>query len=400
MPRSVVRPRVLCWSLVLLGGTHACGGKSADSAAPDTARRIDSGSDAGPRDPGGIPVHVGDVELRTDAEVALLEGIETIQGSVALHDGVTDLSPLAQLTTVTGSLRVEDTTTLADLSGLSALTSIGGTLGVRGSTLPSLAGLDHLTSVAGLQLEQTATLDDLSALARIDALSGNLVLVDTTLASLHGLERLTEVGGYLNIQRAPALTSLAGLSGLRTVGKTLFVVDCDALPHLDDLEALESVGESLSITDLPLLTTLQLPVRAVADAVQVARNPQLTTVSLPSLTTTGELELHGNARLTELTAPQLVEVAGWLQVDDNDALVRLGTLPALATVDGRVSITRNDALTSLADAVPGLRAVGENFDVHDNPSLPACEVDAVAEALTELGGTVVNTGNLDSGGCD
>ena len=52
------------------------------------------------------------------------------------------------------------------------------------------------------------------------------------------------------------------------------------------------------------------------------------------------------------------------------------------------------------NSLPALRRVGENFDVHDNPALPACEVDAVAAALTELGGLVVNTGNDESTACD
>jgi hypothetical protein len=100
----------------MLGG---CSQKAIDSSAGEgvTVPAVDSGSDTDDN-PGQIPIYVGDVELRTDADVALLEGYEVIQGSVGLFEGVTDLAALHALEEITGSLRIEDTTTLPSLSGL------------------------------------------------------------------------------------------------------------------------------------------------------------------------------------------------------------------------------------------------------------------------------------------
>ena len=121
---------------------------------------------------------------------------------------------------------------------------------------------------------------------------------------------------------------------------------------------------------------------------------------LSSAQTAGEVELHGNPKLVDVRAPSLVEVEGWFQIDDNDVLESIGDFSSLTTVGERVSITRNDALTSLVSSLPALREVGENFDVHDNPLLPSCEALAVADALTDLGGLVVNTGNDETATCD
>ena len=103
-----------------------CSQKSVDSSAPAQAPDSDSQTDTGSPDGADqIPVYVGDVELFTDADVALLEGYETIQGSLGVFDGVTDLSALHALEEITGSLRIEDTTTLPSLAGLEGVGVIG-----------------------------------------------------------------------------------------------------------------------------------------------------------------------------------------------------------------------------------------------------------------------------------
>lgn len=385
----------------LLCAVVGCSQKSVDSSAPSDAP--DSTDDSGtspPDGPGQISVYVGDVEVRTDADVALLDGYESIQGSVGVFEGVTDLSPLHALEEITGSLRIEDTTTLPSLAGLESLRIIGADLGIRGSTLVSLDGLNGLSAVEGLVIEDTESLQDLSALAAVSGLSRNLVLTNSNLESLAALNGLTEVRGYLNIQNAASLSSLSGLEHVSYVGKTLFIVQCPRIEDLDGLAGLLTVKESVSISDLPLLSRVTLPVEAVTDVVQIVRNPELAAIELPGLQTAGEVEIHGNPRLTVVRADSLNAVERWFQIDDNDALESIGDFSSLTSVGERVSITRNDGLTGLVSSLPALREVGENFDVHDNPALPSCEVDAVVEAITELGGLVVNTGNNDATSCE
>ena len=152
--------------------------------------------------------------------------------------------------------------------------------------------------------------------------------------------------------------------------------------------------------ELPLLRRASLPVESVSDNVQIVRNQSLEMIDLSGLTSAGEVEIHGNPLLDGLTAHALVEVSRWFQIDDNNALTALGDFSSLSTVGERVSVTRNDSLSSIFASLPALRSVGENLDVHDNPALPACEVDALAGALTELGGLVVNTGNREDASCN
>lgn len=391
------------WLGVALGAAlTACSGKSDDTAAAvdgTPASPFDTGSDTDDG-PGHIPIYVGDVEFRTDAEVELLEGYEVIQGSVGLLEGVTDLSPLYALEEITGSLRIEDTTTLDSLAGLENLTTIGVDFGVTGSSFADFNELESLVAVEGLSIVGTRNLTDLSAFANVPGLSRNLVVTDTTLTSLAGLDGLTEVRGYLNLQDNPALASLAGLENVAYVGNTFFIVRCPLLEDLHDLTTLTTLNDTLALSELPAFTQLSLPIESIRGAVQVVRLPELTTISLPQLQQAGELEIHGNSALTSLDAPLLTEVGGWFQIDDNDALTSIGDFSSLVAVDERVSITRNDALASLSGSLPALREVGENFDVHDNTVLPACDVEAVASALTDLGGLVVNTGNDSTASCD
>ena len=337
------------WLFCVLVG---CSQKSADSSASLDSPPSEEDSGGRPDGPEQIPIYVGDVEVRTDADVAILEGYEVIQGSLGVFEGVTDLSALHALEEVTGSLRIEDTTTLPSLAGLEKVAVIGVDLGIRGSTLTSLDGLDALASVEGLSIEDTENLQDLSALANVQGLSRNLVVTNSNLESLAGLDGLTEVRGYLNIQNASALSSLSGLEGVAYVGKTLFVVQCPRIEDLAGLAGLRTVKESVSISDLPLLTSVALSVETVEDVVQIVRNPELVAIEMSALQTAGEVEIHGNPILTSVSAVTLTEVERWFQVDDNDSLESIGDFSSLATVGERVSITRNDGLTGLIASLP------------------------------------------------
>lgn len=122
----------------------------------------------------------GDVTLTTQEEVntfvATYPNCTEIIGSLTIGNpgstsDVTDLTGLDALTSVGGSLDIEQNNALISLTGLDALTSLGGFLWIRyNASLTTLTGLDVLTSLDGtLRITGNASLTSLTGLENIDA---------------------------------------------------------------------------------------------------------------------------------------------------------------------------------------------------------------------------------------
>jgi hypothetical protein len=144
--------------------------------------------------------------------------------------------------------------------------------------------------------------------------------------------------------------------------------------------SLEIVGTSIAAIDLPAL-------ELVGGRIVVEDNAALTRLSLPALAAVdGYLGLSLNPRLAELDLGQLRRVEGALYVLSNGALVTLGGLDALLSVDRSIEIRNNGLLA--ATALPSLGLVGGDITVSGNPKLTALDL-----SLFERAGDVVVTDN-------
>src|SRR5690606_25832118 len=141
-----------------------------------------------------------------------VSGNLTIQGA-----NITDLTPLSNLTSVGGFLRIYDNLSLTNLDGLSNLTSVGRFLDIfNNSNLTNLDGLSNLTSV-GEYLN---------------------IFNNSNLTNLDGLSNLTSVGGYLGIKSNSNLTDIYGLHNIARaavyspIGSDLYLAGHTALSIL------------------------------------------------------------------------------------------------------------------------------------------------------------------------
>jgi hypothetical protein len=162
-----------------------------------------------------------------------LEGLDWIGGSVVLGGAeapthLESLAGLARLRIIGGSLAIAHAPALHSLSGLGALEEVGGDLWATTIYDPApgpfaFSGLDALQTV-----------------------HGTLGLVDhATASSLAGLETVGEVGG-LELEQNPALLSLDGLDSLRTVGD-LRIVDNANLADIDLLYGIVELTGSICV---------------------------------------------------------------------------------------------------------------------------------------------------------
>ncbi|MDG5490597.1 T9SS type A sorting domain-containing protein [Psychroserpens sp. SPM9] len=145
-------------------------------------------------------IYQGDAVFSTQEELDLFasENYEGIEGNLALvFTGITDLSELSTLESVSGSIVIRQNTAVESLYGLHNVAYIGNDLIIDGNqVLGNLDGFEGLSSIGG-----------------------NLqILNNSQLSSIEGLRDLREITGFLEIISNSVLTSLDGLNSIETIG--------------------------------------------------------------------------------------------------------------------------------------------------------------------------------------
>src|SRR5690606_9627588 len=139
---------------------------------------------------------VGDIVFLTQAQVdgfmlaypdcTEITGSLTIQGN-----GISNLNGLANITSITGNLVINQASNLSNLDGLSDLESIEGSMGIAQSGVQNLDGLNSLTTIGGaLVLQANSQLNDISGLENINPISitgVGLTIVNNPLVSICNL---------------------------------------------------------------------------------------------------------------------------------------------------------------------------------------------------------------------
>lgn len=200
--------------------------------------------------------------------------------SIAYNASLTSLSGLTQLTSVGSFLYIGDNAALTNIDDLSGLTSVGHYVAViYNASLIHVDGLSGLTSVvANLAVYNNTALTNLDGLSAVTSVGGFLRLASNpSLTNLNGLSAVTSVGDYLYIAGHPLLTNLGALSNLTSVGGNLSIRANGALTNVDGLLALTSVGGNLEILFNSVLTNIDglSALISVGDTVSILDNPQL-----------------------------------------------------------------------------------------------------------------------------
>ena len=197
--------------------------------------------------------HAAEVIVTTQAEVndltlpanaTAIEGHVTIGSETGMSD-ITDLSPLAaiteitgnvtvrnnpllrnlmalnQLQTIGGSFEVENNALLTSLGEFSALQVIGGSFGAENNAdLTSLGNFPALLSIKGsFGAENNADLTSLGNFPALQAIEGSFVVKNNALlTSLEGFPGLQAISGHFEVSGNVVLTSLKGFSILTGIG--------------------------------------------------------------------------------------------------------------------------------------------------------------------------------------
>jgi hypothetical protein len=192
------------------------------------------------------------------------------------------------------------------------------------------------------------------------------------------LQGVTEITGHVTVEG----TQLVALSlpNLATVGGHLRVESNQILSTLS-LPSLQSVGYGF---DLNIHESEDFDFR-------IQGNNVLTTVDLSELNSVGvELKVVGNQQLQMLTLPALTTMDGRLTIDDCDALQTL-TLTGLESVGRELTISNNAVLNNLAlGSFSTITGANTTLEITQNPSLPQCIVDTIVGQISPAP-TISNT---------
>ena len=357
----------------------------------------------------------GDLRIENSSNITNVDGLAnliSVGGNlyIASNSNLVDLDGLANLAEVGVSLGIYYNPSITNLDGLSNISAIGRDLGVgNNAALTNLDGLSKLTSINGfVDIEYHEALTNLDGLANITSVEGALKISNNdALPNIDGLASLTSFEGNLLITQNDALTNLNGLANLTSVGGDFLIQSNAVLTNLDALVNLTGVEGALSISGNSVLTNLDglVNISTVEDYLVFNGNSALTNLDgLANLTSVGSyLTISGNSVLTNLDGlANLTSVGGGLGIQSNAGLTNLNGLTNLTRVEDYLIISSNGALTNL-DGLANLTGVGGLLRIDHNYSA-SCE--GVAQLLGFPDGPPEDTvaGDIDIGnngsGCD
>jgi len=269
--------------------------------------------------------------------------------------GITDLTPLSQLTGSSKNFYINFNPDLTSLSGLDNLTEILGDFTIQANhQLTNLNGLEGLVTV-----DKLLKVENNDGLQTLDGLTAGGVLTHVTSLVIIENDNLTDLG--------------SALDNLQTIDEYILFNKNTVLPTINTMNNLTSIGWYLSVEDNAALETLNA-------------FSSLEEVGLVGATWDFEINKHPN--LTTLNDfVSLSHVGKEFGVSNNSSLTEM-SFPSLTAVDGPMAIAANISLTSLLGL--GDFTLGGTLTITGNTSLPECEADGICNYLDGPGAAVIS----------
>ena len=376
-----------------------------------------------------LKVYEGDITLCSQEKVdEFISNTAAIFGNLTIgcytYDAdsrieITDLSPLRNITDITGNLIIQQNGQLVNLTALNNLQTIGGDFQVRSNgELTTLGNFPDLQTIGGdFQVRSNGELTTLGNFPDLQTIGGYFeVSNNDTLTILGDFPTLTSIG----IQRNRFLT----INGYEIFANPSILIDSN--PKLSDCYVLteflpggaHAVSGDIFISNNAGVCTNQsalsntiyrgditVTTQAAVDALRTTLagktriNGNVTIGSSSDITDltplgsivriTGNLIIRQNLQLDNLNGlNNLQTIGGYFSVFSNDKLTNLGDFPVLQTIGGYFLVFSNGKLTDLGD-FPVLQSIGENFSVTNNDTLTSL---GNFPALTSIGvGSVYRT---------
>ncbi|MFI5172070.1 MAG: MopE-related protein [Chitinophagales bacterium] len=206
----------------------------------------------------GTYTYPGGVNFYSQADVnAWQPCYTTINGYILISGSdITDLSPLNNITEITGSVNINYNPNLTSINGFSSLVSSGGSVFISSNdNLTSISGFQNMTSSGGVNIQLNPVLETISGFNAMTLSSSDFNIVSNqALETISGFNSLTTVNGTFSNAGNFALTSMDGFAALTTVNGTFSVYYNTSLPDMDAFNNLNSVSSIFQLQFNFLLT--------------------------------------------------------------------------------------------------------------------------------------------------
>lgn len=359
----------------------------------------------------------GDISLRTQAQVdsfPIVYGpVQELWGSLILGSGngtnytnISDLSPLASIHQIWGSLVVFYSEPLQSLHGLEALDTVDYNVAIIGNpNLQNLQGLQSLRK-AGMTLvvENNDALHNLEGLEQLHNVSYEIIIRDNdSLLNLQGMSAIAwgstvYILNNDNLQSLDGMDSLYHVLGIRVIGNDRLehatgfraLREASGIIVQDNLKLIDFVGglgspdsialRVLTIQDNPRLRTLDglQNIKTLTASARIERNDSLQSLYGLGLERLGhpdyfaDLYVQDNPLLTDLALNRLRTIGcaerayeSHVEIRRNRSLKALNGFAVLDSCYARLWIAENDSLKTVD--IPSLR-YGYNFLIDTDSS--------------------------------
>jgi hypothetical protein len=370
------------------------GGDGASADGPDASNAADGGTDARVlcraqvvRDDAALgelsKCHevFGDVRLLLSGlgQVVTLPNLERVSGMLWIQGRSVAGFRFPKLREVREGITIGSNAELAEVrfDALEAIRQPTG-LALFVSSNPDLKRvlLPKLTSVdadVGFQSNRVLEAIDLPALTRAE---GGVRASENGALERFSAPALVEVGASFAIDRAPRLRQIA-VPALRTVGEDFTLAGTGEVQQVE-APALERVTKELRIDGANKLGQVHLPQLEAVGTWFVLVATALETAELPKLGTVGGRFLVDAPKIRNVTAPALTEIGGDLYLQSLSEANRVA-LPRLRRIGENLQIWSAPKLAVLDLA--SLSELGGFFELSQNPKLPRCVAERIAEQV-------------------
>lgn len=306
-----------------------------------------------PEDSITTTVTIGNITFLSQAEVNAFDpNITTINGDLKIGalnmpTDITDLSPLANIHTVNGSLGI-----------------------YSNENLETLDGLNIYVLRQGLYVNENNKLREIDAISSAKPNSLE-ILSNAKLEQIRGLSKVTNLIGLIRIRNNASLINLDGLDNLVEVDGSIWIQYNESLVDINALAKLETVGTGFQINDNPSLTKIHCLKNYKGGGLSfyIYDNESLESIdSLSQFQSIRDLTISENLNLHSIQGMEaLEEVRGDFRLIGNTALFYFAPMIKLESIGERLTVKNCNSLVDLS-AFQSLESLHELF-INDNLNL-------------------------------
>ncbi len=356
----------------------------------------------------------GYLQIRNNPNLLSLDGLNGFPALTSIgqylyilnNAKLENISEFPALTSIGQTFYILNNANLENINGFSALASIGEYLTIQNNAkLKNINGFPVLASIgAFLRIETNAKLEEINGFPVLASIGTYLDIYNNAkLEEINGFPVLASIGAYLYISNTN-LENINGFPTLASIGGYLYISDNAQLQEINGFGSLASVDNYISINDNISLEKINgfVSLTHLEEYLNIKNNPALTQLNgFSGLTNIGEsLVIQDNNLLTNLNGLSAVTtIGGNLDIRSNDALTNLNSLSSLTNINGYIAVMEHDLLSDisgLANINPTGIGGGHGLYITDNPQLEVCNLSNFCTYLSNPGNPKTISGNKTS----